>query len=467
MKKIFYIILVFIPFLSKCQERVEKNVTQKGDNYLYLLMCASNDNYSQQRLNNQIYDEDYLNSDTSFLSILWRKEKDKLVIVDTLNFDWKRNNEVSLCRHFDEFQWIIIGEEAKETAKKYSLNEDYIGPFIDKSYYSALDYSDGKLVLRKMDRSLFKPMFSYSGYGNCFLVDSEFYYEYTQDDNDKDYGNYAINRFFDKVMEVEEKTYRDERYLKYESGLYYRNQGGFPISSNGDLVFNFERGKPHNEWTKVNIDVPNKRCNNDKYFSFGFNYYTPDGRYWIGSRIADKPDFYNSTKLKYIYDRKENSWDSITLPVVCTNINVYQDEYMYGTARNENFKNYYDSVQILMQGKIKKYTTRYGNYPNLSIYTGKFFIYHIPSKKFIEYKAKDQDCELIQIVDDWIYYRVYDELRRMKLNTDQVDFEYNTDELIYKDKDIIPNVHHIFWAKKQPLKVEWITPKPEKKSRLK
>ncbi len=35
------------------------------------------------------------------------------------------------------------------------------------------------------------------------------------------------------------------------------------------------------------------------------------------------------------------------------------------------------------------------------------------------------------------------------------------------DKDIIPNVHHIFWTKKQALKVEWITPKPEKKSRLK
>ncbi|MEZ4909189.1 MAG: hypothetical protein R2771_16450 [Saprospiraceae bacterium] len=132
MRKIFYIIMIFIPFLSRCQERVDKSIGTKGDNYLYLLMCASNDNYSQQRLDKEFYDKDYFNSDTSFLSILWRKEKDILVVVDTLNFDWKLNNEVSLCRHLDEFQWIIIGEEAKLQRKNFSLNEDYIGPFIEQ-----------------------------------------------------------------------------------------------------------------------------------------------------------------------------------------------------------------------------------------------------------------------------------------------------------------------------------------------
>ncbi|MEZ4909188.1 MAG: hypothetical protein R2771_16445 [Saprospiraceae bacterium] len=82
----------------------------------------------------------------------------------------------------------------------------------------------------------------------------------------------------------------NNRYLKYESGIFNRNLGGFAISHEGDLVFSFERGKPFDKLPKVNIDVPNKPGNN-KYKSFGFNYYTPDGRYWIGSRFAGDPDF--------------------------------------------------------------------------------------------------------------------------------------------------------------------------------
>jgi hypothetical protein len=66
---------------------------------------------------------------------------------------------------------------------------------------------------------------------------------------------------------------------------------------------------------------------------------------------------------------------------------------------------------------------------------------------------------LLQIENDWIYYREFDEIHRIRLNNSKLDYDIKTDELLCKDKDIIPNVHHIFWAKKSKLKVEYVKPK--------
>ena len=55
----------------------------------------------------------------------------------------------------------------------------------------------------------------------------------------------------------------------------------------------------------------------------------------------------------------------------------------------------------------------------------------------------------------------------MKLDTEKIEIDTSTDELLCKDKDIMPHVHNIFYANKQPLKVEWITPKPDDKKKIK
>ena len=91
------------------------------------------------------------------------------------------------------------------------------------------------------------------------------------------------------------------------------------------------------------------------------------------------------------------------------------------------------------------------------------FLYHIPTKKMIEWKSKNGDSEIIQIIDGYIYYRVFDELRKVKLDEKILNIAWSTDELIIKNTDVIPYVHHIFFSNTTQTKCEevWVN-KPEK-----
>ena len=74
--------------------------------------------------------------------------------------------------------------------------------------------------------------------------------------------------------------------------------------------------------------------------------------------------------------------------------------------------------------------------------------------------TKDKDSEVLTIRKDWIYYRVFDEIRKVFLNREKKEINWDTEEIVIKDRDRIPYVHHIFWAPKSELIEEWITPMP-------
>jgi hypothetical protein len=63
-----------------------------------------------------------------------------------------------------------------------------------------------------------------------------------------------------------------------------------------------------------------------------------------------------------------------------------------------------------------------------------------------------------------VHQTVFDLLRKVKLDERVLNLDWSTDELIVKNKDIIPYVHHIFFSNTTQTKCEevWVN-KPEKK----
>lgn len=454
MKKILIILIVFL-----ASKAIYSQKNHPDDN-LYLLMSTSLDLFTQWQNGSGPNDM----TDTSFLSILWRVEGDTLISVDTLNFDHSINNEIIELRHFDENKWFFIKERKKISDREFERMAGQGIICYPSEYISVLDYSDNNLVLRKVDAKLFSPYYKrkFSSQNN-FVIDGDLYYDYIQEWNDNTYGNYAINKYIKNPIKIDEYTYIHKKFVKRESAFYDHKTTRFSFSKEGKLVFNFDRSLPFEKWSELDYPILKDAKDGKVYAGFNFFYITPTSKYIIGYKNTYGGG--NANSPTYIYDKTNQKWDSCRVNAWALK-NVYIDEFAYGTLVNPCYTekcNYLDSIEDYKSKFKNKYSEKYSFYPVIPWTSGKFGIFHIPTKKYIEFQAKDRDCEVIQIIDDWIYYRVYDELRRIKLNTDKVDFEYNTDELLYKDKDIIPNVHHVFRAKKQALKVEWITPKPEGK----
>ena len=83
-------------------------------------------------------------------------------------------------------------------------------------------------------------------------------------------------------------------------------------------------------------------------------------------------------------------------------------------------------------------------------------LWNLHTNDFNIYAFDDLDTELLSIHDDWVYFRVFDELRRIALPDLESPEYQQKSELLYQDRDIVPNIHHIFWAPEMPVRVEWV-----------
>jgi hypothetical protein len=194
--------------------------------------------------------------------------------------------------------------------------------------------------------------------------------------------------------------------------------------------------------------------NNDKYLALNF----PLKEYTS-----------NKTTKFYLLDKTNNSWDTIWLPAIA--FSSYKN-WFYGIEKIRDTCDFEIIVSELCEKRKweekqkleKKYNLHNGHPSSFLDYPGILFLYHVPSKKLIKWQAKDRDSEIIQIIDGYIYYRVFDELRKVKLDEKILNLDWSTDELIVKNKDIIPYVHHIFFSNTTQTKCEevWVN-KPEKK----
>lgn len=456
MKKI-KLLLVFSLFLNGL-------ISQSKDDaeYMYLFMGNESWRYSQLTINRDQY-PDY---DKYFYTILWRLESDFLALVDTLNYNPNVSTELNFIYHFPEQKWFLFSESYKDSRKNFNefrYGEDY------PAAESILDYNNGKLTLRRYDQklnpeSVSKDITNIMGMfivKDKVIVMSEFH---TTNPMSKWYGT---DRFLNRY-ELHLEDFQNP--VEYGVPGFQTHLGGFDFTfdSLGILRLSwriYEKFVWKNQpvaWLQVPDSMKLTKAR------LGIKICKPDLDY-----IVTRPYFYDVKKDDSIYyntwimNKKTKEWHKIHLNRA-SSFSSYK-EWLYGTER---LKRVYDINLDSFYNSNKKYKDRYSPIyaepaPVYNLSTGKLFFYHIPSKKMIIYDTDDFDSELLTIKDDWIYFRVFDELRRMKVNIANNTIDFNTEQLLCKNTEVIPNVHHIFWAKKQALKVEWITPKPEKKSRLK
>ena len=92
-----------------------------------------------------------------------------------------------------------------------------------------------------------------------------------------------------------------------------------------------------------------------------------------------------------------------------------------------------------------RYTTKFGApMDNGSYLLGKFYIYNVCTNQFSVFASNEIDTELLLLHDGWVYLRQFDTLKRVKLTNLKADLDESKMELLFKDLDIVPNIHHMF-----------------------
>ncbi len=393
--------------------------------------------------------------DTRILyNCLWKLDNDTLALIDTLNYNPKINTHLDKLIHQQEEGWFLIHERDRRDWRYY---ESHYGSEYNKllDYFSILSYSgDDSLELKKMNSKnipfdfdeLIGSSFKINGHIIYRVgIDKEkvkyFYYLNKNGEITQRYRPWDINELFVKTeASALERTYQRTRYPggkdgKLKSGHTEDFESYQDADFQGPYIF--------------------KDKNNHKYRGFSLNYQTSDSKYLIGNKDFKEVEKKDSIITYWVLDKINEKWDTFCLHHFYPNFNVYIEEYIYGTGMNFlSYLNDTDSIIHLLEQNTNYYSDSLGLIPMIQTLTGKFFIYHLPTKTFCEFVGSTIDTEVIQIIDDWIYYREYDEIRRMKLDQVIHKFDPGTIELVVKDKYKVPLIHHLFFSKAKALKKE-------------
>lgn len=455
MKHLIILFFIFSCMTCSCQQK------PKTKEIMYLIMSHDINMYSNlhERTNLKV-------SDTSFVSLLLKMDNKRLIIADTLNFDHRLNNEVSHIIHFDEFEFITIGEGEKDnthSAKELLAKGEH---YEFKGYFNILDYSNGSIVKRKAEVDLLSPPHGAGSENRGYIIRDTFKIECCNNDdlsNGKSFYNLSDKNasFVTPLMDTE---WMNNYYVKNHSGYLPASTINYPIDTFGNVrKRNSAEANPY-KWQISNFDYPRVQSEMKAVYSFNILYNTQNSNYQIGYKaFRDEFKDLNYKTIFYKLDKATKEWSELhNLP--SAKFNVYNDDYLYGTLRD--FKGIQgealeDTIAQYALRHPNKYSTKYSTIPNTSFMNGKFFIYHVPKQREIEYKGEDVDTELLFIKDDWVYFRDFDKIKRVKLDVVGFSLDKKSEETICQDRERIPNVHHIFWASDAPIKVEWLSPKPK------
>ncbi len=398
--------------------------------HLYFLMAHSEDLINDGHPD---YKTTFPQNDSTKLAILFKYTADSLQVVDTVNFDWKRNSKIKELRHFDDFRFFFMEEEENFDAAEYWAAGD---KFFERQHFiSTIDYSSDTLIIRKANRDsllldfvrINGPAFIQNGYpGYIFSVDPV-----SNLHSDKKIINKNLH-----VSGISIKNYLDSIYISTEAGYFLRIRYGLPYNKQGKLVQGFDRTKV-NEWLEVLIHPPYNERDGKYYKSFSYLVKKPDFRYLIGhkEKFGGGTD---SLTTYYTYNKTQAAWDSITIPYRIAGMNTYGDCLAYGALIRHKRKGANEKLDM-------RYTTKFGApMDNGSYLLGKFYIYNVCTNQFSVFASNEIDTELLLLHDGWVYLRQFDTLKRVKLSNLKADLDESKMELLFKDLDIVPNIHHMF-----------------------
>jgi hypothetical protein len=432
--------LTALPFSLKAQ-------ADSANIRLYVLMASSEDLITA--LGNEPLNPS--ESDTTRPSVLYWLEDSRLHAIDTINFDHRIGSTMRECRHFEEFKFFYIREQ--ETRGKWVNDKSgrYYFVFYETNFVSVLDYSRDTLVLRKAVAD------SISNHcrllnGQAYLQDGELLYSFSVCDNQKRYERNVIDKML-HVSAIKEQTFLNGRYGKSEASFFGRNNAGLPFSkTKGRLVISFDGTMDITQWPEADFQFPYE-VNAAKYSNISYLLKTP----LCGKEVLHKRLFNGGTDSicsYYVYDKRTGLLDSITTPYQLSGMNLYKDYIGHGTlALNPAYSKNEEKDMPLPS----RYLKVHGSVPNLQYNTGGFYLWDLRANEFKTYFFEDLDTELLSIYEDWVYFRVFDEIRRLRLSDlDSADYKQKA-EVLYKDAERVPHIHHVFWAPKMPFKVEHVT----------
>lgn len=385
-----------------------------------------------------------------FLKLLLRVEGDTLAIVDTLNA--KGGLKMDFLSHCPQERLLYFSESDL-------FGYDY------GSYLSIFDYRDG-FTMRRLEYER-KPnhLLSFSSPHLLYLRDT-FVFSTIKDLGEDHMRGVYIDVGFDRYFN--ERTIQPADFRSFvvpgAPGMQRTRHSMFPLIyvwENYDSLKIFKINEKSVMVNKELSKIPNApfqvpdslRGEENNIFYAVMN----NDEYCVGllfSKIVPNITPINFSAL--LLNKSTGKWSKLTHLDGGLRIMNWGD-WLYGTVVSER---YYDrDSSSFTQRQLDRYDEEFGRPKYYGhYYPGVLFLYHIPSEKYIEWKTNDPDSEILTVIDGDIYYRIFDELRKVHLNTDKNHIDWSTDRLIFKDIRIIPNVHWVFFAPKTAVQEVWANP---------
>lgn len=405
--------------------------------------------------------------DTGKISLLLRLD-DTLSVIDTINFD-KRIKYFAMDKviHLMEEDWFYIQEiegvtdaYVEDFARKYG---DSLEINLD-TYITVLDYSGDTIIRRKMQGSQSDSFFGRTHFEKLYIKNGELQLGYSRNpENDLEITdkNYFLSKSLEDFTVLSRINYLDSFYCNNTPGFAIYHNSHFALFTGHYRKYDYSNNDPFT-WPIYDKNIPTTVNEGKYHYRFYFMVHHPACGYIVGYK-NNRTKRKDILKMFYVYDKNTELWDTILMPGEVKKTTMYDNRYLYGTL----FKDYSkDTVFRFVDGMRdsfpKKYNSKYSFYPNLSMTTGKLYVYDLQERMYYEMEFEDRDSEFLQIIDDWMYYRVYDEIRRMPLQRNVDPFDKEKEKVLIKNKEYIPDVHYIFLKEKSPVKEEWITPRSDR-----
>jgi hypothetical protein len=373
-----------------------------------------------------------------YKKIIYKIDSDSLLIFDTLNV--AKNHAMNNLVQFSDENLIYFEER-----------DMYEG--ISPRFFSFLDTKDDSIIIKRYDSSMDASFLGYAWYLNTFKCKDLLYIKIEQQPGVL-YGD-AVNRNFEK-KEVELEDFRNV----YNEGLTSGFQRGigylfhYPLDNYNKLKITTGQ-KKYEDMPDAPVQIP-VELRDTLIKSVGVeintqNYFVGRGYYRNDSLNINRPTYY------WIYDKQMDTWDTLIFSgseifnfKICSN-------WMYGTrslkddSASKRKRLGSEEYEKLLNEEVasirSKYNLENGSTPILFDKTGNIMLYHIPTKTRTIWNTGDKDSEALLIRENKLYYRKYDELRSVNLDIKNFGIIKSSDELIVKEKNVIPFIHHIFFSR--------------------
>ena len=415
-----YLFLFLLFRLHHCIGQEEgKEVT-----YFVMAYVFNNDEYLNDKLVS-----DAENRDSTYRCLLYRINKDSFITIDTLS------SELGFITFLTDVskQKFLYFDESNEGEVKCSSIFDYSYKFNKKHLRIARDITN---------RSIFSPPMIINKNDTIIIYNK-------LNSRNQFYINNAWNRNFEKVI----------FHIQDFENIYNEGVSGFQKVGQyaNDYYYN-KKTKKLNYWRNDDGDDMETKIQIDKSFFPGYtkdiNILISNSDYFVGRFVNQTPNYNDTIGDGVIFNKKTKVWQKFDIPGINPRIKIWGN-WILGTRRTRDNLKWYD-VEIAKR-LSKRYDLTFGKVPDITIYPGILYLYNIPTKKLIKWYPGDRDSEIITIHEGIIYYRVFDEIRTVELDTIKNEINWPSQKLLIKNKKRVPNIHWMFFAPKQD-KVEevWV-----------